>query len=119
MTFLQLDESALTRAAALWTAREIAQQPASWAQTQLLMQQRAGVISAFLEPLRARRDLRIILTGAGSSSFIGECLAPLMLQRLERRVEAISTTDLLSGPRLYLQQGEPTLLVSFGRSGNG
>ena len=114
---LQMDEAALERAGALWTAREIAQQPSSWRRTQDLMRQQAGRIAGFLSPLLARSDLRIMLTGAGSSAFIGECLAPLLLQRLGRRVEAIATTDLLSGPRLYFQREVPTLLVSFGRSG--
>ncbi len=72
----------------------------------------------FLAPLLAQPDLRIILTGAGSSAFIGECLAPILLRQLGRRVEAIATTDLLSGPQQYLQPAVPTLLVSFGRSGS-
>jgi tagatose-6-phosphate ketose/aldose isomerase len=117
MTFLQLDEATLNRAGALWTAREIAQQPASWRRTQELLRQQGVPIAGFLAPLLARTDLRIILTGAGSSAFIGECLAPLLLRRLDRRVEAIATTDLLSGPRQYFQRDVPTLLVSFGRSG--
>ena len=116
-TCLQLDETALDGAGALWTAREIAQQPASWRRTQDLLRQQASLIAGFLTPLLARPDLRIILTGAGSSAFIGECLAPLLLQQLDRRVEAIATTDLLSGPRQYFQHDVPTLLVSFGRSG--
>jgi tagatose-6-phosphate ketose/aldose isomerase len=33
-------------------------------------------------------------------------------------VEAIATTDLLSGPKQYFQDDVPTLLVSFGRSGS-
>src|ERR1700685_3258117 len=78
-THLQLDETELKRAGALWTAREIAQQPASWLRTHELLRQHAGKIDGFLAPLLARRDLRIILTGAGSSAFIGECLAPLLL----------------------------------------
>jgi len=118
MTYLQLDETTLDRAGALWTAREIAQQPASWLRTRDLLRQHAAPIADFLAPLLAKADLRIILTGAGSSSFIGECIAPLLLLELGRRVEAIPTTDLLSGPRQYLQKDVPTLLVSFGRSGS-
>jgi tagatose-6-phosphate ketose/aldose isomerase len=117
-TYLQLDETSLSRAGALWTAREIEQQPASWLRTQELVRQHAAPIARFLAPLLDKLDLRIILTGAGSSAFIGECLAPLLLQRLGRRVEAIATTDLLSGPALYFQKDVPTLLVSFGRSGS-
>ncbi len=117
-TCLQLDETQLSRAGALWTAREIAQQPASWLRTQDLLRQHAAPIARFLAPLLDRQDLRIILTGAGSSAFIGGCLVPLLLQKLGRRVEAIATTDLLSGPEQYFQQDVPTLLVSFGRSGS-
>jgi tagatose-6-phosphate ketose/aldose isomerase len=118
MNYLQLDEIDLNRGGALWTAREIAQQPESWIRTHELLLQHAAPIAGFLAPLLAQPDLRIILTGAGSSAFIGECLAPLLLQKLGRRVEAIATTDLLSGPNLYLQREVPTLLVSFGRSGS-
>jgi len=117
-TRLELSETALSRAGALWTAREIAQQPASWLRTLDVIREHAASISDFLAPLLTRPELRIILTGAGSSAFIGECLAPLLLRRLDRRVEAIATTDLLSGPTQYLQQDVPTLLVSFGRSGS-
>jgi tagatose-6-phosphate ketose/aldose isomerase len=83
-----------------------------------LLQRQAAKISGFLAPLLANPDIRIILTGAGSSAFIGECLAPVLLGRLGRRVEAIATTDLLSGPELFFQETVPTLLVSFGRSGS-
>jgi tagatose-6-phosphate ketose/aldose isomerase len=117
-TILELDQRTLTGAGGLWTAREIAQQPASWLRTRELLERHAPRIARFLDPLLAKQDLRIILTGAGSSAFIGECLAPLLLSRLGRRVEAIATTDLLSGPLEYFQPDVPTLLVSFGRSGS-
>lgn len=117
MTHLKLDEAALERAGAVWTAREIAQQPQSLVRTQATLAGRAAEVAAFLTPLLARRDLRVILTGAGSSAFIGECLAPFLRRHLNRRVEAIPTTDLLSGPEQYFQADVPTLLVSFGRSG--
>jgi tagatose-6-phosphate ketose/aldose isomerase len=58
------------------------------------------------------------ITGAGTSSFIGECLAPYLSARLQRRVEAVPTTDLVSAPYLYFEPATPTLLVSFGRSGD-
>jgi tagatose-6-phosphate ketose/aldose isomerase len=117
MSHLQFDQAWLERAGALWTAREIAQQPRTLVGTQAILVSRAAELAAFLSPLLARRDMRVILTGAGSSAFIGECLAPILVQHLNRRVEAIATTDLLSGPLQYLQPDVPTLLVSFGRSG--
>ena len=118
MNYLDIDESGLCAARALMTAREIVQQPACWRCTAVLLREQATVIANFLNPLLAQPELRILLTGAGSSAFIGECLAPLLLRPLNRRVEAIATTDLLAGPTQYLQPGVPTLLVSFGRSGS-
>lgn len=118
ITHLGLEESELERLGGLWTAREIAQQPAMLRETQKLLMARRAEIEAFLAPLLALRALRIILTGAGTSAFTGECLAPVLSTRLGRRVEAIPTTDIVSAPHLYFDADTPTLLVSFGRSGN-
>ncbi|WP_292071024.1 SIS domain-containing protein [Brevundimonas sp. UBA7534] len=115
---LGLAESELERLGGLWTAREIAQQPAMLRETQDLLMRRRAEIEAFLTPLVAQPNLRVILTGAGTSAFAGECLAPVLSRRLGRRVEAIATTDLVCAPHLYFEADTPTLLVSFGRSGN-
>ena len=115
---LGLEESDLERLGGLWTAREIAQQPAMLRETQKLLMARRAEIEAFLKPQLAVSTLRIILTGAGTSAFAGECLAPVLASRLGRRVEAIATTDLVCAPHLYFEAETPTLLVSLGRSGN-
>lgn len=118
LTPLGLDESELGRLGGLWTAREIAQQPAMLRETQAVLTANRAEIEAFLKPLLALPALRVILTGAGTSAFIGECLAPVLSTRLGRRVEAIPTTDLVCAPHLYFEADTPTVLVSFGRSGN-
>ena len=99
------------------TAREIAQQAAVWPQIDAQIAQQRSAIDAFLAPLLARADLRIVLAGAGTSAFIGECLAPALL-RQGRRAEALPTTNLVSGPGHTFQRAVPTLMVSFGRSGS-
>jgi len=122
MTLLHLDPSFLDQRGAAHTAREIAQQPAIWQAVHDGVQRQRPALDAFLAPLLALPDLRIVLTGAGSSAFIGQCLAPALLQLLGQRpgirVEAIATTDIVSNPAQCLQPEVPTLLVSFGRSGN-
>jgi len=115
-TILGLGEEHLDAMGAGLTAREIAQQGKVWLQPDVIGNGRAAV-SAFLAPLLANPALRIVLTGAGTSAFIGECLLPAMLAQ-GRRVEAIATTDLVSGPGLFFQPDVPTLLVSFARSGS-
>ena len=57
------------------------------------------------------------MTGAGSSSYIGECLEPLLINDTGKNITAIATTDLVTGPHRYFQKDIPTVLVSFSRSG--
>nr|WP_281166533.1 SIS domain-containing protein [Psychromonas hadalis] len=59
-----------------------------------------------------------MLTGAGTSAFAGSSIAHFLKNKTNIRFEAISTTDLVSNPRLYFEKTVPTLLVSFARSGN-
>ena len=97
------------------TILEIEQQPDAWREV-------AGGIAdsaaTFLRDLVDRPDLRVILTGAGSSAFAGDIAAPALRRHLGRRVEAIATTDIVASPLDFLEPAVPTLLVSFGRSGN-
>lgn len=122
MSLLHLDTADLDRRGATHTAREIAQQPQVWAAIDALVRAQRAALDGFLQPLLDKPDLRIVLTGAGSSAFIGQCLAPALLEQLGTRpglrIEAVATTDIVSNPRQCLQPSVPTLLVSFARSGN-
>ena len=100
------------------TAREIAQQPALWRAVARQARQRRQQSETFLRPLIDRPDMRVVLTGAGSSAMIGEVLAPVLSLELGRRVEAVATTDLVANPRESFAGDRPTLLVSFARSGD-
>jgi tagatose-6-phosphate ketose/aldose isomerase len=115
---LGVPESDLIASGAIWTAREIEQQPRMLEQTHALLSGMREQIDAFIAPVIGNANARIILTGAGTSSYIGQCLAPLLDRRLAARVDAVPTTDLVSAPYLYLDPAQPLLLVSFGRSGN-
>jgi tagatose-6-phosphate ketose/aldose isomerase len=101
-----------------WTVREILQQPRIWDEVLQLMTSRAHAIDTFLRPLLERSDIRVVLTGAGTSAFIGDCLAPAIAARWNRRVEAIASTDIVACPGNWLLAQVPTLLVSFARSGS-
>jgi tagatose-6-phosphate ketose/aldose isomerase len=118
MNYLGMSQGELEKSGGYWTAREISQQPAVWTDVQRVMARDSAALQAFLDPLLARRELRIVLTGAGSSSFVGECLAPALARRLGLRVDAVATTDLVGCPESWLAPAAPVLLVSFARSGN-
>src|SRR6202035_2786220 len=92
MTRLGRDEDELEALRALWTAREIEQQPAMLRQTRAALLASKNALERFLCPLLDRAAVRVILTGAGTSGFIGECLAPYLAANLRCRVDAIPTT---------------------------
>lgn len=97
------------------TILEIGQQPGAWREVGGRADEEAA---AFLRAIASRPDLRVILTGAGSSAFIGDIAAPALRRHLNRRVDAIATTDIVATPLDFLERHTPTLVVSFGRSGN-
>jgi tagatose-6-phosphate ketose/aldose isomerase len=108
----------LSSGGALWTAREIEQQPQSLQRTHTLVAGLHAELQKFLAPVADNPLARVILTGAGTSAYIGACIAPVLDAQLAARVDAVPTTDIVSSPHLYLHSSQPTLLVSFGRSGN-
>jgi tagatose-6-phosphate ketose/aldose isomerase len=102
----------------MWTAREIAQQPQMWLRVEKLLAAERASLQQFIAPIVHDPSGRIVLTGAGTSAFIGQCLQPALSARLPCRVDAIPTTDIVSAPQLWRKSAAPTLLVSFARSGN-
>ena len=101
-----------------FTEKEIYRQPGLWLTVfEILVEQKMS-IQQFLEPIIKKEDLRIILTGAGSSSFIGEAAQGVIQKKVGRVVQAISTTDIVTHADLFLSLEVPTLLVSFARSGD-
>jgi len=100
------------------TFREIAQQPDVWREASDNVTAQRGELDAFLAPLLDHADLRIVLTGAGSSAFVGDIAAPALARLLGRRIDAVATTDIVSNPRECFAEDVPTLLISFARSGN-
>lgn len=100
------------------TVNEICQQPTVWDKQWHALSANRSVWQSFLKPLLADPDLQIILTGAGSSAFIGKALAPWLREKTGRDVQAYATTDIVASPMQYLTPDRKTLVVSFARSGN-
>jgi tagatose-6-phosphate ketose/aldose isomerase len=114
---LGLSAAEIAAGGAYWTALEIAQQPQLWSDIARLVTGDSA-LKAFLQQQRTGEPRRVLLTGAGTSSFIGECLAPALASHGWSRAEAIATTDIVASPASFLVRDTPTLLVHFARSGN-
>lgn len=116
MTYLNQSESFLLQKGALQTAREIANQPHLWKQTADKFYQSSDLIQGFLNNAFGKSD-QIILTGAGTSAFIGLSLQGSFFSRTKKITRAIATTDIISHPSHYFREDQAPLIISFARSG--
>ena len=104
------------------TTREIYQQPDVWKEAFEAYQEKREEITAFLQDIAAKHDyIKVILTGAGTSAYVGDTLVPYFKEVYDERkwnFNAIATTDIVTNPQTCLKKEVPTVLVSFARSGN-
>ena len=103
---------------AVYTATEIEQQPKTWRKSLEIVETRKDEINAFLDNFFSVEDHEVILTGAGTSEFVGNSLLPFMNTILNYKVKSYATTDIVASPASYLNENRRTLLISYGRSGN-
>ena len=99
-------------------AKEISSQPKLWNETYENVLARKAQITDFLNEIYQIKNVQIILTGAGTSAFIGEILQHSFNKNTGIPIKAIPTTDLVTHPRDFFQKTIPTLLISFARSGD-
>lgn len=117
-SLLGIETKKLENCSGLNTAKEIVHQPHAWREAVGNLVINKENIKAFLDNFFDKEDFRIILTGAGTSAFAGETCESYLTSILNKRVEAIATTDLVASPRNHFIKDIPTLLISFARSGN-
>ena len=101
------------------TTLEINSQPRLW---QLLADEiypELCEIREWVQQLANSGDFtEIWFTGAGTSAFVGDILAKALNVTTKLKMIAVSSTDLVSTPQLYISPSSNPLVVSFGRSGN-
>ena len=104
------------------TTREIYQQPDVWKEAFESYQAQREGIAVFLQGIADKYDyIKVILTGAGTSAYVGDTLVPYFKEVYDERkwnFNAVATTDIVANPETYLKKDVATVLVSFARSGN-
>ena len=112
------NEEQWKEAGSYWTSKEIFQQPETWLKTLNQVKAEKESIKALIEKVTSQDDYDIILTGAGTSEFVGNSIFPYLSPLNNFKVKSYGTTDIVACPEDYISRTKPTLLVSFGRSGN-
>ncbi len=117
------DVDALVSMGAEITTREIRQQPELWRDTLGIYRDNLEAVEGFLAEARSMGQgrLTVVLTGAGTSDYVSDTVAPYLRHAADAALydfRPVASTDIVSAPRDFLDPDEPTLLVSFARSGN-
>ena len=113
-----ITEEKMQETSSNWTVKEIYQQPATWEKTCRQIEEHKDEIQKFIDQVITQEDFDVILTGAGTSEFVGNAPFPHLTGLLNYKVKSYGTTDIVATPEAYLSRTKPTLLISFGRSGN-
>lgn len=106
------------------TTREIRQQPDLWEGTLGIYEDNLDAIAAFLGRAAAMGGdgrTRVVFAGAGTSAYVGDTIVPYLRRHGDGdafEFDAVATTDIVSAPLDFLRPDDPTVFVSFARSGN-
>ncbi|MHB9142501.1 MAG: SIS domain-containing protein [Paludibacter sp.] len=100
-----------------YTTKEIAQQPEMWKKTFDVINSNRNEIERFFEKF-SKKEADFILTGAGTSAFIGNAVYGVRLKHQQKQSRVVPSTELITHPEFYLLPNKTTVLISFARSGN-
>ncbi len=101
-----------------YTYDEIKQQPQLWLSILSVVKEKESEIKSLLERYQSLLESEVIFTGAGSSFFIGEMVSGPFQLYTGISSRAVSTTEIVTHPQLYINPQKEVLLVSFARSGD-
>lgn len=99
------------------TWKEILQQPDMWLKTYEVVKSMKAEITSFVKKY-VEEGYEIVLTGAGTSAYIGDALRWVLKDTLLDGAKAIATTDIITEAGQLFDKDSKVLLVSFARSGN-
>jgi tagatose-6-phosphate ketose/aldose isomerase len=105
----------------LYTPREIAQQPWLWRETAERMKGHAPALKEFLQSAGFYDGYprpHFLLTGAGTSHYIGLSLADLLRMHFRTPATPWSSTRLTADPNVIPEGDQRYVIVHFARSGN-
>ena len=118
MSIFNYTEEQMNAASSTFTIHEIYQQPETWRKTCAQLAACKDELQAFLDQVVKADDFDIVLTGAGTSEFVGNSLYHALNKKYNFKVKSYASTDIVPNPEDTLSRTKHTLLVNFGRSGN-
>lgn len=100
------------------TAREIASQGESWKKIPQLLARDKQAVERIAKLLKDG-NATVLFSGAGTSAYVGEIVAPTVAPMVDAHVAACASTDIVSNPAACVPpRNVKGLLFAFARSGN-
>lgn len=115
---LNIEEKVLIDKGGYNTAKEINQQPIVWDKLYKSLVTQKKDIQKYLDYVLSIKGLKVILTGAGTSAFVGNSTQEYLRKNLYSNLFSIDSTDIVVNPVAYLKKEIPTLIISHARSGD-
>ena len=113
-----IDEEKLKSTNSYNTPKEILQQPRLWKETIEIFKKSEKKLKEYFKKIGLDEKFQIVFTGAGTSEYVGNILAPYLKKNSKLNFISIGTTEILNNPLNYLEKEKKILLVSFARSGD-
>jgi len=103
-----------------FTPSEINQQPEIWNKTADIINLKKTELIEFIARtgVLTSEGSNILITGAGTSEFVGNSVASMLQGKLGIPVNSVSTTDFIINPKNYLLANYVKLVISIARSGD-
>ena len=101
-----------------FTETEIMGQPDLWLKLWNNYLANKNELKKFLKKFINNNNINIVLTGAGTSAYIGDVLLGAYNKSFCNHVSKVATTDLITHPEQYFNNSKEYLLISFARSGD-
>lgn len=115
---IALDQKKQQEMGTEYTAHEIRREVRLWKDTTKRLEEKAESFREYISSFLSLEDKNIILTGAGTSEYVGLCVDGLLRRNLKVSANVISSTQIITDLDGAVITDNPTMLVSFARSGN-
>lgn len=99
------------------TAEEISGQAQAWLEIPQLLQRDQAALPALAAALN-NPQATVVFSGAGTSAYVGDIVAPLIAPLAAAHCQAIASTDFVAQPADRLPRHAEGIFFAFARSGN-
>ena len=93
-TVFGIGEDKMQETSSVFTLSEIYQQPATWEKTCRQIAEHKDELKKFIDQVVTCEDFDIVLTGAGTSEFVGNALFPHLTRLMNHKVKSYGTTEI-------------------------